>query len=59
MRRMNSGETLTVRATDPVATIDFPYYRHHAGLELVSTSLQAKVASFAIRKPVTPLLLSG
>jgi tRNA 2-thiouridine synthesizing protein A len=57
MRRMSPGETLTVLATDPVATIDFPYYCHHAGLELVSTSRQAQVLRFAIRKPVAPVLL--
>jgi tRNA 2-thiouridine synthesizing protein A len=32
MRNVPPGETLTVLATDPVATIDFPYYCHHAGL---------------------------
>ena len=33
MRNVLPGDTLTVLATDPVATIDFPYYCYHAGLE--------------------------
>ena len=52
------GETLTVLATDPVATIDFPYYCHHAGLELISTTRQAEVLIFEIRKPARPVPLA-
>ena len=58
MRRLPPGETLRVLATDPVATIDFPYYCHHAGLELVSTSQEAEVLVFEIRKPVKPAALA-
>jgi tRNA 2-thiouridine synthesizing protein A len=54
MRQVQPGETLTVLTTDPVATIDFPYYCHHAGLELLSTSRDAEVLIFAIRKPAKP-----
>ena len=46
MRGVQPGDTLTVLATDPVATIDFPYYCHHAGLELLSTARQAEVLVF-------------
>ena len=59
MRRVRPGETLTVFATDPVATIDFPYYCHHAGLELLSTSRQAEVLVFEVRKPVKPVPLAS
>ena len=55
MRSVDPGETLTVLATDPVASIDFPYHCHHAGLELVSTTSAAEVLIFKIRKPRTPV----
>jgi tRNA 2-thiouridine synthesizing protein A len=55
MRGVDPGETLTVLATDPVASIDFPYDCHHAGLELVSTTSMAEVLIFKIRKPKTPV----
>jgi tRNA 2-thiouridine synthesizing protein A len=58
MRRVEPGGTLTVLATDPVARIDFPYYCHHAGLELVSTTSQAEVLIFEIRKPKTSVRLA-
>ena len=58
MRNVPPGETLTVLATDPVATIDFPYYCHHAGLDLVSATRQAEVLIFEIRKPTRPVLLA-
>jgi TusA-related sulfurtransferase len=58
MRRVRPGETITVLATDPVATIDFPYYCHHAGLELVSASRKADVLVLEIRKPVKPVPLA-
>jgi tRNA 2-thiouridine synthesizing protein A len=58
MRNVPPGETLTVLATDPVATIDFPYYCHHVGLELVSTTRQAEVLIFEIRKPARPVALA-
>jgi tRNA 2-thiouridine synthesizing protein A len=57
MRNVRPGETLTVLATDPVATIDFPYYCHHAGLELVSTTRRLDVLVFEIRKPARPVPL--
>ena len=58
MRNVRHGESLTVLATDPVATIDFPYYCHHAGLELVSTAQRADVLVFEIRKPEKPVPLA-
>ena len=48
------GETLTVLATDPAAAIDFPYYCHHAGLELLSARKEAEMLVFDIRKPSEP-----
>ncbi len=48
------GETLTVLATDPAATIDFPYYCHHAGLELLAARKEADMLVFDIRKPAEP-----
>jgi tRNA 2-thiouridine synthesizing protein A len=59
MRSIEPGGTLTVLATDPVAIIDFPYYCHHAGLELLSTTSVAKVLTFKIRKPKTPVRLAS
>jgi tRNA 2-thiouridine synthesizing protein A len=59
MRSVDPGETLTVLATDPVASIDFPYYCHHAGLELLSTTSVAEVLIFKIRKPRTPVQLAS
>ena len=59
MRGVDPGETLTVLATDPVASIDFPYYCHHAGLELMSTTGAAEVLIFKIRKPKTPVQLAS
>jgi tRNA 2-thiouridine synthesizing protein A len=59
MRSVDPGETLTVVATDPVASIDFPYYCHHAGLELLSTSSMADVLIFKIRKPTIPVQLAS
>ena len=58
MRNVPPGDTLTVLATDPVATIDFPYYCHHAGVELVSTTKRAEVLIFEIRKPASPVPLA-
>ena len=58
MRNVRPGETLTVLATDPVATIDFPYYCHHAGLELLSTTSRAEVLIFKMRKPKTAVQLA-
>ena len=58
MRSVDPGGTLTVLATDPVASIDFPYYCHHAGLELLSTTHAAEVLIFKIRKPETPVQLA-
>ena len=58
MRGVEPGGTLTVLATDPVARIDFPYYCHHAGLELLSTTCQAEVLIFKIRKPKTAVQLA-
>ena len=58
MRNVRPGETLTVLATAPVATIDFPYYCHHAGLELVSMTKRAEVLIFEIRKPARPVALA-
>jgi tRNA 2-thiouridine synthesizing protein A len=59
MRGVDPGETLTVLASDPVASIDFPYYCHHAGLELLSTTSAADVLIFTIRKPKTPVQLAS
>src|SRR5271170_3194299 len=58
MGNVMPGEKLTVLATDPVATIDFSYYCHHAGLELVATTRRAEVLIFEIRKPVRPVALA-
>jgi len=55
MRNLRPGARLTVLATDPVAAIDFLYYCHHAGLELVSTAQRADVLVFEIRKPEKPV----
>ena len=59
MRSVDPGGTLTVLATDPVASIDFPYYCHHAGLEFVSTSSIAEVLIFKIRKLKTSVQLAS
>ena len=58
MRSVEPGDIQTVLATDPVATIDFPYYCHHAGLELLSTGRQAEVLVFKIRKPIKSVPLA-
>jgi tRNA 2-thiouridine synthesizing protein A len=58
MRGLQPGATLTVLATDPVARIDIPYYCHHAGLELRSTTRRAEVLIFKIRKPTTAVQLA-
>jgi tRNA 2-thiouridine synthesizing protein A len=50
MRDVPVGETLTVLATDPAAVIDFTYYCHCAGLELVSVTKQPGLLTFEIRK---------
>jgi TusA-related sulfurtransferase len=52
------AKPLTVLATGPVATIDLPYYCHHFGIELVSTTRQADVLIFEIRKPARPVPLA-
>lgn len=52
IREVPPGETLTVLATDPAATIDFRYYCHHAGLELLSVKKEMDVLTFEIRKPI-------
>ncbi|HUL07303.1 MAG TPA: sulfurtransferase TusA family protein [Candidatus Acidoferrum sp.] len=51
MRELPAGETLTVLATDPAAVMDFPYYCHQAGLELVSVTKEPGLLIFEIRKP--------
>jgi len=51
MREVSAGETLTVLATDPAAVIDFPYYCHCAGLELLSVTREPGLFTFEIRKP--------
>lgn len=51
MRDVPPGETLTVIATDPAAVMDFPYYCHCAGLELLSVNKESGRLTFEIRKP--------
>lgn len=51
MRRVRAGQTLTVFATDPAAVLDFDYYCHKAGLELLSMTRQRGLLIFEIRKP--------
>jgi tRNA 2-thiouridine synthesizing protein A len=51
MRGLPVGETLTVLATDPAAVIDFTYYCHCAGLELLSVAKAPGLFTFEIRKP--------
>jgi tRNA 2-thiouridine synthesizing protein A len=51
MRDLPAGETLTVLATDSAAVMDFPYYCHQAGLELVSVTKEPGLLIFEIRKP--------
>jgi tRNA 2-thiouridine synthesizing protein A len=51
MRELWAGETLTVLATDPAAVIDFTYYCHCAGLELLSVAEEPGLFTFEIRKP--------
>jgi tRNA 2-thiouridine synthesizing protein A len=51
MRDLPAGETLTVFSTDPAAVIDFPYYCHRAGLELLSVTKEPGLFTFEIRKP--------
>ncbi len=51
MRDVPPGEILTVFATDPAAVLDFPYYCHKAGLELLSTTKQPGFLVFEILKP--------
>lgn len=52
MRELSAGETLTVIATDPAAVIDFTYYCHCAGLDLLSVTKEPGLLTFEIRKPV-------
>ena len=47
---MKIGETLKVLATDPAASIDFPHYCTESGHELVSSTEEAGVLTFIIRK---------
>lgn len=51
MNDLPAGETLTVLATDPAAVMDFGYYCHRAGLELVSVKKEPGLFTFEIRKP--------
>jgi tRNA 2-thiouridine synthesizing protein A len=51
MHDLPAGETLTVVATDPAAVMDFDYYCHRAGLELVSITREPGLFTFEIRKP--------
>jgi tRNA 2-thiouridine synthesizing protein A len=51
MRDLPAGEILTVLSTDPAAVIDFPYFCHGAGLELLSVTKEPGLLTFEIRKP--------
>jgi tRNA 2-thiouridine synthesizing protein A len=51
MRDLPPGATLTVFATDPAAVIDFPYYCHHARLELLAIKKEPGLVTIEIRKP--------
>lgn len=51
MRDVPAGEILTVLATDPAAVMDFPYFCHQAGLELLSVTKAPGLLTFEIRKP--------
>jgi len=51
MRDLPAGEILTVLSTDPAAVIDFSYYCHQAGLELLSVAKEPGLLTFEIRKP--------
>jgi tRNA 2-thiouridine synthesizing protein A len=51
IRELPAGETLTVLSTDPAAVIDFTYYCHCAGLELLSVVKEPGLFTFEIRKP--------
>jgi TusA-related sulfurtransferase len=58
MRNVEPGGILTVLATDPVARLAFPYYCHHARLELLSTTSRAEALILEIRKPETAVQLA-
>jgi tRNA 2-thiouridine synthesizing protein A len=51
MREVAPGETLIVLATDPAAVMDFPYFCHCAGLDLLSVTRESDLLTFEIRKP--------
>jgi tRNA 2-thiouridine synthesizing protein A len=50
LRELPAGGLLTVRATDPAATADFPAYCRQTGHELVSANREGEVLVFVIRK---------
>ena len=52
MRDLPAGEILTVLATDPAAAMDFPYFCHQAGLDLLSVTKAPGLLTFEIRKPL-------
>ena len=54
LRGLPPGARLTVLATDPAATRDFPAYCQETGHELVSVSEAAGVYRFELRKRAEP-----
>ncbi len=51
MRDVPPGGVLTVLATDPAAAIDFPFFCHQTGFELLSSRTEGELLTFEIRKP--------
>lgn len=50
LRQMAPGDTLTLRATDPMAAVDLPHYCNDAGHTLMQTSTHGPVTIFVIRR---------
>ena len=54
LRSMTPGSVLTIRATDPVSTVDFPHFCNESGNELLETRKEEDVLVFRIRKSGMP-----
>lgn len=50
VRRLNIGDTLIIKATDPLSAIDIPHFCQEDGHTLVSSALEDGVHQFVLIK---------
>ena len=50
IRRLKTGETMVIKATDPLAAVDIPHFCQEDGHTLVSAETGQEVLTFVVAK---------